>query len=436
MSTLSKSGCCLTSIPRPPPNTSFKSLDFSSNYLQDTTELQQYTEAESIDLSLNQLRKVINLNSLVTLRHLNLSYNRIDSLESLTGLSSLISLVASHNLIFSLPEILFPSLEVLELSGNKIRFLSNLGFFPMLKTLIVDDNCLEDIDELAELGKGLEFLDVSFNAIPFSYFPTFKFIMSKLSNLKEILFAGNELANHDHYLPFLKTLNLKKIDNVAITILKPVKPPNFEEEMPQEKKNILIQEYRESLVKEFDKEEETLKAFLEALDQAKEDVKAVFANSRANREKDFQFFVAQLRNSKTEDFLSVRKNIEISKKKREAQLEKSKKEAEEACLFFKNQGFFDTEIIKKQAKKTVDHPQIDFFKPGNDFEINENIPSNVQAKAKTVLQKREAELIGSLAKEVEENALRSIQDLADQKQKNQAVAKIEESIKARDLMKS
>ncbi|PWY91758.1 hypothetical protein BO94DRAFT_512752 [Aspergillus sclerotioniger CBS 115572] len=86
------------------------------------------TRLHDLDLSHNQLNSITSFGSLPFLSALNLSYNRLTELEITTPL---------------------PSLQSLKLSNNVLRTL-DIGAFPSLNLLYVDQNCLSSVSGLEQ----------------------------------------------------------------------------------------------------------------------------------------------------------------------------------------------------------------------------------------------------------------------------------------------
>ena len=81
-----------------------------------------------LDLSHNQLNSITSVDSLPSLSALNISYNQLIEIETTTPL---------------------PSLQSLKLSNNVLRTL-DVGAFPSLNLLYVDQNCLSSVSGLEQ----------------------------------------------------------------------------------------------------------------------------------------------------------------------------------------------------------------------------------------------------------------------------------------------
>ncbi|KAI0061603.1 hypothetical protein BV25DRAFT_1805264 [Artomyces pyxidatus] len=84
---------------------------------------------------------------------LNLSHNRIEGVAGVSSLTSLIVLNLDSNSIdeFEAHGIM-PRLRILRLSANRLKGL-NAGWFPSLRTLYADNNCLTEISKASRMAK-------------------------------------------------------------------------------------------------------------------------------------------------------------------------------------------------------------------------------------------------------------------------------------------
>ncbi len=106
-----------------------------------------------------------------------------------------------------------PNLVFLDLSFNKIRSLEkgNIGFLPSLKTLILDNNYLKNVNSLAKIS-SLNFLSIDNNKIQDIS------LVEKLAeheNLRELNLNNNLITKNYNYRQSMirKFLLLTKLDN-------------------------------------------------------------------------------------------------------------------------------------------------------------------------------------------------------------------------------
>ncbi|MEO0470739.1 MAG: COR domain-containing protein [Bacteroidota bacterium] len=133
--------------------------------IDDISVLARLSELRILDVSGNQISCIPALRTLQKVQILDLSNNEIKDLSNLDGLSELRSLYVSFNQIQSLdrlPEL--DQLSELDVSGNLIRSLARIGRFPQLHKLYLRRNQIQDLSEL-QLPHKLTTLDLSKNQI-------------------------------------------------------------------------------------------------------------------------------------------------------------------------------------------------------------------------------------------------------------------------------
>lgn len=132
-------------------NKSLKSIDLvdfhdleyincQGNKITDISFLETCIHLTTINLSKNQIEKLIPLND-IPMRRLDLSFN---SLEGTIDFKILVN--------YSDSELGWSSLEYLNLTGNKIRELKNLHCLVNLRTIILDQNFIEDMDDISSMA--------------------------------------------------------------------------------------------------------------------------------------------------------------------------------------------------------------------------------------------------------------------------------------------
>lgn len=147
---------------------SLRSLNVSSNLINDLTSWSHLHNLQVVNVTGNQLESLESFSGLIHLRQLNASHNHIRHIEGILDLNGLISLDLSGNDIaeadFGSCDL--PSLEELDLSKNNMMHVKSLECLPNLKHVDLSENLL---DELAiKNGKamtGLETLCMSQNEL-------------------------------------------------------------------------------------------------------------------------------------------------------------------------------------------------------------------------------------------------------------------------------
>jgi protein phosphatase 1 regulatory subunit 7 len=140
--------------------------------------------------------------------------NNINDLTGIHILKSIKILVFKENSISKFDYFDgLPNLVFLDLSFNKIRSLEkgNIGFLPSLKTLILDNNYLKNVNSLAKIS-SLNFLSIDNNKIQDIS------LVEKLAeheNLRELNLNNNLITKNYNYRQSMirKFLILTKLDN-------------------------------------------------------------------------------------------------------------------------------------------------------------------------------------------------------------------------------
>lgn len=126
---------------------SLRSLNLSSNLVNDLTSWTHLHNLQVINVSGNQLESLECFSGLIHLRQLKASQNRIRHIEGIMDLNGLISLDLSGNDIaeadFHSCELV--SLKELDLSKNNMMHLKNLECLPKLKHADFSENLLEEL---------------------------------------------------------------------------------------------------------------------------------------------------------------------------------------------------------------------------------------------------------------------------------------------------
>ncbi|EGY16523.1 hypothetical protein VD0002_g543 [Verticillium dahliae] len=141
-------------------------LKASSNLLTELTSWDHLSNLQYIDVSNNELRSLAGLNNLVHLRGVRADNNKLTSLDGFHFHDGLLSLRARDNLIEELDfdGTKLDRLAELDLCGNKIQSIRNLGQLPSLETLKVQRNQLVDLHNEGPLP-CLRHLDIGDNNV-------------------------------------------------------------------------------------------------------------------------------------------------------------------------------------------------------------------------------------------------------------------------------
>ncbi|KAM0285805.1 hypothetical protein ACHAQH_001267 [Verticillium albo-atrum] len=141
-------------------------LKASNNLLTELTSWDHLANLQYIDVSNNELRSLAGLNNLVHLRGVRADNNKLTSLDGFHFHDGLLSLRARDNMIEELDfdGTKLDRLTELDLCGNKIRAIRNLGQLTSLETLKVQRNQLVDFGSEAALP-CLRHLDIGDNNV-------------------------------------------------------------------------------------------------------------------------------------------------------------------------------------------------------------------------------------------------------------------------------
>ncbi|KAF9129565.1 hypothetical protein BGW39_004038 [Mortierella sp. 14UC] len=151
----------LTGIPK-----SVKTLQVRSNLLSDLTNFSHLANLQYLDISHNAIEDLTGLSSLVHLRELMVEGNNIKSVSPLQQMDGLIRLDVSHNALTTLDFrwSKLQRLEFLNASHNKIEQLENLESLAGLIHANLAHNCIEDISLVQPLRR-LRILRLSENKL-------------------------------------------------------------------------------------------------------------------------------------------------------------------------------------------------------------------------------------------------------------------------------
>ncbi|TDZ31690.1 Septation initiation network scaffold protein cdc11 [Colletotrichum spinosum] len=147
---------------------SVRQLKVTNNMLNELTSWDRLSNLQYVDISNNNLTSLSALKNLVHLRSLKADNNKLTSLDGLNAHDGLLTIRARNNLIESadFDGTKLQRLTELDLTGNKIRGIVNVGQLSSLEMLKLARNSLEAFtaEDAVGLG-GLRYLDLSDNDI-------------------------------------------------------------------------------------------------------------------------------------------------------------------------------------------------------------------------------------------------------------------------------
>lgn len=168
---------------------SLSSLTMSGCSLSTIEGLEGAQSLTYLDLSNNTLRNLDVLSPMTTLAEINLNHNAVTDLSALKDLPNLVKLTVNFNSLTSLAPISScVRLNHLEADNNNLPNISGVEKLPLLNHLSVDYNDLTDVSILAG-SLDLTNLSIASNAI------TDISDLSSLTKLKVFDFSGNQIAN-------------------------------------------------------------------------------------------------------------------------------------------------------------------------------------------------------------------------------------------------
>lgn len=158
LTSLTLSGCSLTSIGSLNKSTGLTYLDLSGNAIRDITALAQMTALTELYLQSNAITDISAISNATSLVKLNLSQNSITSLAPLSTLVSINWLDAGTNALNDLGDFgKLTELSYLSLSSNQLSDISQIGKCTKITELYISSNAISDISALASLSQMQHF---------------------------------------------------------------------------------------------------------------------------------------------------------------------------------------------------------------------------------------------------------------------------------------
>ncbi|KAL5343534.1 hypothetical protein BJX70DRAFT_352739 [Aspergillus crustosus] len=152
-------------------------------------EAAELTRLTEIDMSHNELVSVRNIENLADLSQLDLSFNQLQETPFCSPLSSM---------------------RALKLSGNRLRYL-DVGLFPVLTLLYVDQNCLSTIVGLGQ-NRDLEILSAREQVIPDDCNDGYlELDLSAVRDIRKVFLSSNKLSPQT-LSPSIPLLSLQLLD--------------------------------------------------------------------------------------------------------------------------------------------------------------------------------------------------------------------------------
>ena len=192
-------------------------IDLENQELQHIPLVEGEEKAERVLLNNNQIYNIENLVSLPVISYLNLSNNLIHKVQNLEGMGSLKELRLDNNFIENLSDLsALTRLEKLSIRNNKLKSVDGLHKLQWLSHLNVSSNLLTGFD-VQGLCPSLEVLDVSLNKIQ-----SLSSIQRYTHKLKDLNVQQNPLEKDERgklVLDRFRELQVLKIDGYLERII-------------------------------------------------------------------------------------------------------------------------------------------------------------------------------------------------------------------------
>ncbi|OHS96822.1 hypothetical protein TRFO_09707 [Tritrichomonas foetus] len=205
------------------PQNQIKSMILSNNLISsiDSSFLEHFPNLVSINLSNNKLENIQNLQSLTNLKDIDFSSNNVSDLIDLTPCKNIERINASYNSIksvtFNTINDAFQKVDYLDLRANEISRTDFGRCFPALRTLKMDNNKLQKVEQISDF-KSLEVFSASSNEI--HEFPRFN-----NSSLRTVSLSNNHIKSLSNLSSSLSILDVSgnPINDSGISQIKTMK---------------------------------------------------------------------------------------------------------------------------------------------------------------------------------------------------------------------
>ncbi|UJR31386.1 hypothetical protein I4U23_018880 [Adineta vaga] len=193
-------------------------LDLSSKHLKRIDQISNQIDFNVILLDHNEISKVENLDRFSQLTQLSLSHNRLIDIHLLHRIRSVQKLNLSYNLIDSIDSLkTLQNLVMLNISNNNIPSIGILNNCCTLQSLDASENCIQQIEDLSQLT-SLKYLNLHKN-----FLDTLNLISRYWpKSLHTLIISDNEiqdLTEIAHLSSFITLNTLYFIDNPCLSIV-------------------------------------------------------------------------------------------------------------------------------------------------------------------------------------------------------------------------
>lgn len=185
-------------------------LNLSNNRIENMTSFQEFINLQKLNLSQNILGNCDGLQYNIHLSKLNMSNNNLSNISGLSNLVNLIELDVSGNNLSNIDfaDFHFESLQVLNLSENKLKIVKNIDQVPDLRILNLNEN---QLTEFKDHGKHLHLkkLLLKFNhleSIDLDQFPY----------LRTLRIDGNNFVEVNGNLKFIEEASCKCLSKIML----------------------------------------------------------------------------------------------------------------------------------------------------------------------------------------------------------------------------
>ncbi|PGG98749.1 hypothetical protein AJ79_08769 [Helicocarpus griseus UAMH5409] len=173
---------------------SVRSLKIPRNYLSSLTSWSHLSNIQYLDVSGNQLEDLDALSGLVHLRSLKADGNKIRNIRGIMGLNGLLTLKLRDNMVSSVD---FTDSELtrlinLDLRGNRLSSVRNIGFIKTIEKLDLRGNCIQHFESSEALHclHSLNLSDNSLEQLDIRNFPNLQAVYADRNHLSTVTGLG------------------------------------------------------------------------------------------------------------------------------------------------------------------------------------------------------------------------------------------------------